>query len=177
MVGEYLRDQVALNDAEIAAAASGDKSKLRLIKKVRRGRPPPWDFLKSEWTEIDCIAAGNWMIDCALQLDFFVIDEHGRVAVAPNWQRYIDEQLKQLLWRHPVFAPHLQPPSDWTDWRKPIDDRLQANFVRNSQPENKAAIIKAFQRSRISRRTTNGDCRRAVEIYAKRPVLRARPCR
>ena len=137
--GKYLRDQVALKKLEL--------SDRPLAKQIRLGRKPPWKFrehLKSDWTESEYLVAGSWMLECASTLDYFDVDDRGLPAIAPGWQQYVDQQLEQLMWRDPVFAPHLKQPSGWTGWAKQYDDRLHATFVRDSRPETKAATVEAF---------------------------------
>jgi hypothetical protein len=132
-LGECLRDQIEFKGLPKAAATE-----------VRRGRKPLWNFAKAEWGIDECVHAGNWMLECAEKLDYFVIDDRGFLAIAPTWQTYIDEVKEELLWRQPLFAPHLTPPPPWTGWRIKYDDRLQAEFIRGDNPEARPAIEAAF---------------------------------
>src|SRR5262249_1718385 len=53
---------------------------------------------------------------------------------------------EELQWPHPLFAPSLTPPPDWTGWRKTYEDGLQAEFIRGDNPEARPAIEEAFTR-------------------------------
>ena len=73
-MGQYLRDQVALKKLDL----SPEKNDRALAKQIRRGRKPKWKFLKSDWTDPECVVAGGWMLECASTLDYFDVDGHGR---------------------------------------------------------------------------------------------------
>ena len=134
-----------------ACRGRGESSRSNRIQKAyedrqsRRRRSPQGpqaavEFSKAKWGIDECVHAGNWMLGCTEKLDYFVIDDRGFLAIAPTWQTYIDKMKEELLWRHPLFAPHLTPPPLWTGWRIKYDDRLQAKFVRGDNPEARPAI-------------------------------------
>jgi hypothetical protein len=61
-----MRDQVDYSKLDAAVA-----------KEVRRGRKSLWKFAEPEWTDTECVVAGNWMLECAERLDYFTIDDRG----------------------------------------------------------------------------------------------------
>jgi hypothetical protein len=137
ILGKHLEDQIALKKL--------DASNPAVAKQIQLGRKPPWKFrehLQSGWTDSERVGAGSWMLECASTLSYFDVDDRGLPAIAPDWQQYIDQQLKEMMDRDPVFAPHLKPPPDWVGWRKENEDRQHATFVRDWR--SKDAITEAF---------------------------------
>src|SRR5262245_50041107 len=86
-------------------------------------------FTKEHWSENDCVRAGHWLMQCALSLSFFTINEYGYPEIAPEWQEDVDQIREDLLRRDPVLLPHDKPPPDWTGPVAKYDARLQARFV------------------------------------------------
>src|SRR5262249_46501766 len=116
-------------------------------RRTGRIRPGPrYEFLKSEWSNVDCVKAGHWLTQCALSLAFspdrffFPFDETGFPTLAPQWEADMESIRDELFWRNPVLIPHTTPPPDWTRWRKQYTSRLQATFARDWRPETKGEI-------------------------------------
>jgi DNA-directed RNA polymerase len=101
--------------------------------------------LDTEWTSIQCVQAGHWLLECAYCLDFFDRDERGLPKIADEHRTAVDQLREDLIWLDPVYMPHLEPPPDWTGWWKEYPDRLRATFVRDWRPETRAAITGAFK--------------------------------
>jgi hypothetical protein len=72
-IGQYLDDRLALEKLE----TSDNKDDRRIATQIRRGRKPALKFLEPEWGPKECHAAGFWLMQCAMSLDYFGIDERG----------------------------------------------------------------------------------------------------
>ena len=140
-VGRYCCDRLALERLRKSPA----KSERRLCADIRRGRKRAWKYLKSDWTNEESVAVGRWLTESALSLNYFVIDERGFPAIAPEWREEMDRIRDELLWREPYLLPHIKPPPDWTGFNSQYGDRLSAGFVRDWRPETKAAMTEAFR--------------------------------
>jgi DNA-directed RNA polymerase len=140
-MGEYLRDRLALEKL-LTSDIPGDRV---AAKKVRKERKSAWKYLKSDWTSKECVAAGFWLMQCALSLEYFTYDEDDFPAIATEWQTDLDQIREELLRREPVLLPHTNLPPDWTGWLAQYDERLQATFVRDWHPETRKSINAAFR--------------------------------
>jgi hypothetical protein len=93
----------------------------RLMKKLDRDkrakikRAPgkyAWRFLRPDWEDDDCITVGNWLVRCALRLDFFELDENNLPTIAAEHKPAVAKLYDDLVWRDPVYLPHKCPPPD-----------------------------------------------------------------
>ena len=150
--GRNRRNQFA--DTKLCIEIGRNVCDRRLMKKLDRQtrarvkkRPGKlaWRYLRPDWSEDDCIAVGNWLVNCALQLDFFEVDENNLPKIADKHQPAVDKMRADLVWRDPVYLPHRYPPPDWTEWRTRYDDRISARFVRSYYANTRPAIDRAFQ--------------------------------
>ena len=161
-IGRHLRDQIEFRKpSRVDRAAAND---------VRRGRKPLWNFAKLEWGADETARAGNWMLDVAECLDYFVIDDRGFLDIAPRWRTYIDEIGQELREQYPLFAPRLSPPPDWRGWRMIYEDGLQATFLRGHHPEAREAIEAAFAAAPFEHADGVNTLQR-VAFKINRPVL------
>ena len=125
----------------------------RLLKKLDRDkrskikRAPgkyAWRFLRPDWEDDDCITVGNWLVGCALRLDFFELDENNLPTIAAEHKPAVAKLYDDLVWRDPVYLPHKCPPPDWTGWRTWYGDRISATFVKSHYENTRPAIEAAF---------------------------------
>src|SRR5262249_54962831 len=99
----------------------------------------------SEWTSVQHVEVGNWLLNCAYCFDFFYRNADGLPEIAEEYRAVIDQLHVDLMLLDPVYMPHLKEPQDWTGWRKHYPDRLRAKFVRDWRTETKEAITEAFK--------------------------------
>jgi hypothetical protein len=74
-IGRYLRDRLDMPARAVAWAVGGQ---------IRRGRKPAWRFAKSEWSDQACADAGHWLLETAMALSYFALNEKGFPAIAPR---------------------------------------------------------------------------------------------
>ena len=107
-IGQHLHGQLGFKKL-----LAGDKAARKLANKIQRGRirrGPQYNFLKSEWINVDCVKAGHWLLQCALSLAFsperffFPFDEAGFPTLAPEWEADMESIRDELLWRNPRAA-------------------------------------------------------------------------
>jgi DNA-directed RNA polymerase len=140
-MGKSLCDWLALQDLRY----SDSKTDRRLFSAIRRrGRKLAWKHLQSEWSPPECVAAGAWMIRCASAMPYFIDDDRGFPAIAPEWQGDIDRIRADVLSRYLAMMPHLTPPPDWAGWWAIYDDRPRQPFVRDWRSETRTAIEATF---------------------------------
>jgi DNA-directed RNA polymerase len=139
-IGKYLCDRIALERLQKSEA----KGERRLAKDIRKGRKPGWKFLKSEWGSRERVAAGFWLMQSAMSLAYFTVDQNGFPAIAPEWKTDIENIRDELQRRAPFMLPHTKPLPDWRGWHSEYDDRLRVTFVRDWHPQTKKAISGAF---------------------------------
>ena len=96
-----------------------------------------------KWTDIECVDAGNWLLDCATSLDFFDLDEDGYPKIADAHQAAVDKLREELIERDPVYLPLLEPPQPWSDWDIG-GSPTPSSFVRDSYSATEKAIREAF---------------------------------
>src|SRR5262249_636054 len=102
---------------------------------------------QTQWTDFECVEAGNWLLDCATSLDFFDLDEHGYPKIEDKHQAAADRLREELIERDPVYLPLLEPPQPWSDWDVG-GGPMPSTFVRDSHPATERAVREAFARRR-----------------------------
>jgi hypothetical protein len=141
-IGRYLCDRLMLEGlllSEDEADRAKGKAVLRLLNdpKAPKRRKRMWQYLRSDWNTEYIVAAGSWLLECALSLEF--------PKIAPEWQEDVNHFADELLQREQVLLPHTDPPPPWTDWFAQYDNRLWKTFVRDWRPQTKAAITETFR--------------------------------
>ena len=144
-IGEELRDRLEL-ERLLTSKLKADRKHGKAIRKAtgRARKRLVGEYLKSDWTNEDCVRAGDWLMQCAMRC-YFDKDKDGLPIIAPEFQEDIDRVREQMVWRDQVHMPHLSLPPDWTGPVIRYDDRLGAKFVRDWRPETQAAISEAFR--------------------------------
>jgi hypothetical protein len=149
-IGRYLRYRLMLEDLLISddeADRAKGKAVLRLLNdpKAPKRRKRMWQYLSSDWSTEYIVAAGSWLLECALSQEYFTLDERGFPKIAPEWQEDVDHFAAELLQREQVLLPHTDPPPPWTGWFAQYDNRLWKTFVRDWRPQTRAAISETFR--------------------------------
>jgi hypothetical protein len=107
-----------------------------------RGRPKKASaitFQFDDWADIDFVYAGDWLVDCALCLDCFDLDERGLPVIAEHWEAEIRDLYHEAL-RGPITVlPAREPPPLRTGW---YNDR---GIAFCNRPEPREAIEAAFR--------------------------------
>jgi len=134
-IGEDLRDQLEMRRLLEECPAAHEyvmhaKSRQRAI----------WRFRRPGWSEEDLARAGDWLLDCALEVDFFDLDGAGFPMIAPAHRGAVDCLREELIYAHPYYLPLTTPPPDWKRWRTRYEDRVSAAFVCGAQAKNPDTI-------------------------------------
>src|SRR5215831_3038407 len=122
-VGKALRDRAELRELLTHQKKAHDRiakaaNKHREFARARK----TWKYRVLDWQESDCCYAGIWLVDCALALDFFDLDERGFPKIADDHKAAVDQLREELTYRDPIFLPSLKPPKPWTGWRNRLND-------------------------------------------------------
>ena len=142
-MGGYLYDKLAMKRLLYSADKKAREVGERLAKGGGR-RKTDRRYLKPDWNEEDKLRAGHWLMQCAMSLSYFTLDQSGFPTIAPDWKKVFDDTREQMMLADPVILPHLAPPPEWTQWRAKYENRIGANFVRDWRPETREAITEAF---------------------------------
>jgi DNA-directed RNA polymerase len=116
------------------------------VKPSKRGRPRTEDFTLEEWRPRECVLAGWWLVERAVESKYFEFRGH-KIVVALKHGRQFKRMRQALLYAEPYFMPHLSPPADWTGWRKHYDRRISATFIRSWRTDQRPAIEDLFKGS------------------------------
>jgi DNA-directed RNA polymerase len=143
-IGIYLHDRLAYEKL----LTSDDEADGRLAKKIDAGDNYALKYLKYDWTQEQYLRAGHWLLECALEMPYFVIGDEG-LEIAPKWQADVEQIIQGMMRRDSVLLPHTTPPFDWTGPIAKYDARLQKPFVRDWRPETQAEIGEAFRSKSI----------------------------
>jgi DNA-directed RNA polymerase len=131
------------------------------------------DFRKGEWSNLECVKAGHWLLSCALELDVFELDEDGHPRIADEYKDSIDTLRSDLLYFHEASRPATEPLEPWRRWRRDM-----TTFVKARHPDTKKFIETAFRRRTMQEHvdgvnrleavpwTINGDMVPVVERFA-----------
>jgi DNA-dependent RNA polymerase-like protein len=149
-IGRYLRDRLQLErliTSEDKEPRAKGRAVLKLMKspKAPKRRKRIWRFLKSDWDTEHIVKAGIWLLECAMSMPYFVLDERGFPKIAPDWQEDVDCVASELLQREQVLLPLTELPPDWTGWFAQYDNRLWKTFVRDWRPQTRGAITQTFR--------------------------------
>jgi hypothetical protein len=149
-IGRYLHDHLRYEELR-QSKDKVDRFHAKLLREFvrlsptdRKGRYYRLNFIKSDWSDEDFIAVGDWLLCCALRLDYFV-DQPGYPALSPWWRQAINGIRPEMMRDDPSREPMKKPPPDWTGSLTRYDDRPPKTFVKDWHPETKAAISKCFQ--------------------------------
>jgi DNA-directed RNA polymerase len=139
-IGRTLRDKLEMKllkgrDPDAYDRVMASDNKHRAIHRHRQ----------LNWTDLECVEAGNWLLDCATSLDFFDLDEDGYPKIEDKHQAALDKLREELIERNPVYLPLFEPPRPWTDWDVG-GGPMPSTFVRDSHPATEKAIREAFAR-------------------------------
>src|SRR5262249_5956378 len=116
------------------------------VKQNKRGRPRIEDFTAEEWPARECVAAGWWLVDCAIKSRYFEWRRH-QIVIAPEYDGQFKRLRQALLYAEPYFMPHLSPPPDWAGWRKHYVRRISSNFIRSWRSDQRPTIEALFKGS------------------------------
>jgi DNA-directed RNA polymerase, mitochondrial len=126
------------------------KGLLKQNRKANKKVMQAWKYREPSWSNEQYVQAGNWMLACVMQKlnGHFVRDRDGFPGVTEEHKEFVLRLRAELIDRNPVFLPTTEPLQDWTGWRSGgyWDDgtRISATFVRDSHPDMKKAIKRAF---------------------------------
>jgi hypothetical protein len=134
-VGKSLRDTLADRKLFETEPPKGKK---------RAGRAARKKFWDPAWTPPLYVDAGNWLLDEAMELNFFAWGEDGLPKIRDDWKDTIPSLGDELMRRFPVFLPHRSLPPAWTGWEQKFEGQ-SATFVLDHHPETRAAITEAFR--------------------------------
>jgi DNA-directed RNA polymerase len=115
-------------------------------------------FRGSEWTNEQCVAAGNWLFAALMRAlpDVFTVDylienetQTGYLTISPDAEQLAANACEQVVRRNPVFLPCVEPPIPWTEFNKggPIDPRSQrlCSLIRTKHHETKALVRRSIK--------------------------------
>jgi DNA-directed RNA polymerase len=141
----------------VALAGLGKKAKARMSKRLADDRRRAIWFITQDKTDIDCIRAGDWLLECVKELDAFdyvesvaVKDQNGfdrldgYLIVKPKWQKEVDRLREECIWNDPVLQPLLEPPPPWTSLHRYIGP-LRKTFIKNLSPKERKTIAEDFR--------------------------------
>jgi DNA-directed RNA polymerase, mitochondrial len=139
-IGNDLRDQLEMRRLLEECPAA-----YKYVERARSRRRAIWRFRRPDWSQLDLVRAGGWLLDCAVCFsDFFELNEKGFPRIAPHQQAAVDRLRGELIYAHPYYLPLLAPPPDWKGWRSHYERRISATFVRDNHPDTVAEIKAAF---------------------------------
>jgi DNA-directed RNA polymerase len=101
-------------------------------------------FRQIDWSPDEKVAAGDWLLRLTEAMDCFEVGPDGFPRFTIDHRAAIQEATVQLVYRNPLYMPHLTPPPAWTGWRTHYDDKISATFVRTSHPATIDAIQTAL---------------------------------
>src|SRR5262249_43413091 len=71
-IGKTLRDKL-----EMKLVKERDPDAYNRVMEAHNKHRAISPYRQLNWTDIECVDAGNWLLDCATSLDFFDLDERG----------------------------------------------------------------------------------------------------
>jgi DNA-directed RNA polymerase len=138
------------------------------VKWNKRGRPLTEDFTREEWRPRECVRAGWWLVQGAVESGYFEFRGH-KIIIAAKHEDQFRRLRQSLLYAEPYFMPHLSPPPDWTGWRKHYDRRISATFIRSWRTDQRTAIEHLFSGSFPHAEALNH--RKRVELRINQDML------
>jgi DNA-directed RNA polymerase len=147
IIGESLRARLVLkklllNSSDDAAARDLE----RHFREDRKARARLLNYHHCDWTVEHCVRAGFWLMESALDLDYFDWDEDGYLIINPKYQDAIDRRREEMLRLELRHKPLTAPPPTWVSWKNYYQSvGLEATFVSDRRPETKQAIEAAFK--------------------------------
>src|SRR5262249_57571002 len=99
-IGNDLRDQLEMRRLLEECPAAH-----KYIEHAKSRQRAIWRFRRLDWSQSDLARAGGWLLDCALELDFFDLDERGFPRIAPHHQATVDRLRHDLIHSHPYYPP------------------------------------------------------------------------
>jgi DNA-directed RNA polymerase, mitochondrial len=133
----YRRIRAAENKHRAAAGAR------RSLAAENKHSAAAMDFRKGEWSTTECVRAGNWLLDCALRLNVFELDEDGLIRIADKHKDSINTLRSDLLYFYETSRPATEPLEPWQGWRR---DVTLTPFVKAGHPDQVRAIKTAFRK-------------------------------
>jgi DNA-directed RNA polymerase len=93
------------------------------------------------------VRAGFWLVESALEFEFFEWDDDDYLIIAPKYQGVIDARCEEILRLDTrPHKPLTEPPPDWVGWQNYYKaNGRKAPFVRDMRPETRNGIEAAFK--------------------------------
>jgi hypothetical protein len=98
-----------------------------------------------EWEAIDFVQVGVWFVDQAMAMPYLVLAPSKKgmphlPAIAPKYQRIIEDVRQELLKSDLALLPDFDPPAPWVSF-----NHGSLSFVRDTRRETREAIEQAFK--------------------------------
>lgn len=116
------------------------------VRKRGRGRKrDACRYIGDNWAPPEWIYAGEWLLDCALTLDYFDVDGRGLPIIAAKWMTAVLVVRSALILRDGQQLPRFEPPPPWTGWYKHYPDRPRVSLASSWRHDLRPAVEEALR--------------------------------